>query len=45
METETIDQRIAEIEAMPLAELKAKWLELYGTPSPKGMSSKLLRRA
>ena len=45
METETIDQRIAEIEAMSLVELKAKWLELYGNPSPKGMSSKLLRRA
>ena len=45
METQTLRRRIAQIENMNLAELKTKWVELFGTPSPKGMSAKLLRRA
>ncbi len=45
METQTLRRRIAQIENMDLAELKTKWVELFGTPSPKGMSAKLLRRA
>ena len=40
-----IDDELGGLEALDTGALKERWLELYGSDPPKGLSAKLMRRA
>jgi hypothetical protein len=40
-----IDDEVRGLEALDTGALKERWLELYGSDPPKGLSAKLMRRA